>query len=124
MESVGDRIRNKRIELGMTQDDLAKKVGYKNRSSINALEKSTVIPIKKLTAIANALDVEPSYLMGWEKPEYKTGEIAEPPAQYHYGLSYEDYMNQIYKDLVFIEKQGDEAIIKSVYHYIEAIVKK
>ena len=29
--SVGKRIRDKRIELNMTQDELAKKVGYKSR---------------------------------------------------------------------------------------------
>lgn len=35
---VGNIIRQRRIELGMTQDELAQKLGYKSRSSINKIE--------------------------------------------------------------------------------------
>ena len=35
---IGDRIRKKREELGMSQEELAKKIGYRSRSSINKIE--------------------------------------------------------------------------------------
>ncbi len=67
---IGERIKQRREELGMTQEDLAKKVGYKSRSSINKMEiDGRGIPQKKLHAIAKALRVTPAYLMGWEDEE-------------------------------------------------------
>ena len=36
--STGDRIRARREQLGMTQDELAHKLGYKSRSSVNKIE--------------------------------------------------------------------------------------
>ena len=39
MTTIGDRIKSRREELGLTQDDLALKLGYKSRSSINKIEK-------------------------------------------------------------------------------------
>ncbi len=64
--TVGERIRNRRIELGMSQDELAKKVGYKSRSSVNKIEMSRDLPLTKVQKMANALDVSPGFLMGWE----------------------------------------------------------
>ena len=64
--TVGERIKKKRLELGMTQDELAKKAGYKSRSSINKIECSRDLPIKKVKKVAAVLECTPSYLMGWE----------------------------------------------------------
>ena len=65
--TVGDRIRALRQSIGMSQDELAKKVGYKSRTSINKIELSRDIPLDKVQAIAFALDVPPSVLMGWKE---------------------------------------------------------
>ena len=35
---IGERIKLRREELNLSQDELAKKVGYKSRSSINKIE--------------------------------------------------------------------------------------
>lgn len=60
------RIRRRREELGMSQDELAKKLGYKSRSSINKIEKGeNDIPQSKIAAFAEALGTSPEYLMGW-----------------------------------------------------------
>lgn len=64
---IGNKIRKKREELGMTQDELAKKLGYKSRSSVNKVENSREIPMKKVKLYANALDLSVPFLMGWEK---------------------------------------------------------
>ncbi len=66
LEDLGKRIKDKRIELNMTQEELAKKVGYTSRSSINKIELGLVdLPQSKITMIAQALDVSVAYLMGW-----------------------------------------------------------
>lgn len=36
--AIGDRIKRRREELGLSQEELAKKVGYKSRSSVNKIE--------------------------------------------------------------------------------------
>lgn len=64
---IGDKIRNRRIELGMTQEELAKKLGYKSRASINKIELGqTDITQSRIVDFARVLDTTPAYLMGWE----------------------------------------------------------
>ena len=61
---IGNRIKNKRVELNMTQEELALKSGYTSRSSINKIELGLVdIPQSKIASIATALDVSPAYLL-------------------------------------------------------------
>ena len=66
MNSIYDRIKHKRIELNMTQEELAYKLGYKSRSAINKIEKGLRdINQSQVMAFANALQCTPAYLMGW-----------------------------------------------------------
>lgn len=68
MDKIGERIRKKRESLHMSQDELAEKVGYKSRSSINKIEvDGRSVPANKLKDIADALFTTPAYLMGWEE---------------------------------------------------------
>lgn len=68
---IGDRIRQRRLEMNMSQDELARKVGYKSRSSINKIESDgRGLPQSKIVAFAKALDTTPAALMGWlDEPE-------------------------------------------------------
>lgn len=67
--NIGDRIRYRREELNMSQDELAQKLGYKSRSSINKIEKNIRnLTQSKIKAIADALDTTPSFIMGWSEP--------------------------------------------------------
>ena len=68
MTTIGDRIKARRIELDMSQDELARLVGYKSRSSINKIESDgRLLPQRKIMEIANALNTTPAYIMGWEE---------------------------------------------------------
>ena len=61
-------IKNRRQELGLSQEDLAKKVGYKDRTSIAKIEAGKVdLSQSKIIDFANVLNISPSELMGWEK---------------------------------------------------------
>lgn len=64
--TIGQRIRARREELNMTQEELAKKLGYANRSSVNKVETSREVSMKKIDAFAKALNTTTAYLMGWE----------------------------------------------------------
>lgn len=67
------RIRKCREELGLSQEELAQKMGYKSRSSINKIEMGeNDIPQSKIVQFARALNTTPAYLMGWEdNPDQK-----------------------------------------------------
>ena len=67
MEQVHKNIKKRRLELGMTQRELARLAGYENRSSIARIERGDHdLPQSKIEDIARALKVTPSYLAGWE----------------------------------------------------------
>ncbi len=67
MKSTGSQIKFCRERLDLTQEELAKKLGYKSRSSINKIELGeTDITMSKVEEFAKVLDVSPSYLVGWD----------------------------------------------------------
>ncbi len=70
MNDLGKRIRQRRIELGLTQEELAKRVGYTSRSSVNKIEiGKNLLTQPKIITFANALQTTPSFLMGWNDTE-------------------------------------------------------
>ena len=63
---IGKRIKAKRIELGMTQEDLANKLGYKSKTTIAKIENGTNdITQSRVVDFANVLNTTPACLMGW-----------------------------------------------------------
>ena len=62
--TVGEKIRARRLELGMTMDDLGRAIGVQ-RSAINKHEKGLITDLKRSTiaALANALNVSVFYLL-------------------------------------------------------------
>ncbi|RGE09917.1 helix-turn-helix transcriptional regulator [Desulfotomaculum sp. OF05-3] len=66
MPEIGKRIRIRREELGITQEELASKLGYKSKTTIAKIENGTNdIVQSKVIEFAQALDTTPAYLMGW-----------------------------------------------------------
>lgn len=65
MSIIANRIRALRESLGMSQDELAKRVGYTSRSSVAKVEAGEVdLTQTKIMAFAKALNTTPTYLMG------------------------------------------------------------
>lgn len=64
--TIGARIKKRRLELGLSQEEVALKAGYKSRSSINKLESSRTLPLSKVEKMAHALECTPGFLMGWD----------------------------------------------------------
>ena len=68
--TIGERIRQRREELELSQEELAVKLGYKSRSSINKIERGQQnLTQRKISAIAAALNTTPSYIMGWNEED-------------------------------------------------------
>ena len=75
--TIGQRIQERRKALGMSADELAKKLG-KDRSTIYRYEKGDIerFPLDILEPIAKVLNTTPAYLMGWDKKEKDNNTIA------------------------------------------------
>ncbi len=67
MTTIGERIKNRRIELGLSVEELASLLG-KNRATIYRYEGDEIenLPITILEPLARVLQTSPTYLMGWD----------------------------------------------------------
>lgn len=70
---IGERIKQRRLELGYTADALAKLLN-KNRATIYRYENGDIenMPIDVLEPLAKALNTTPAYLMGWTDSQQST----------------------------------------------------
>ena len=64
---VHDRIKLRRLELGLTLKDVSKKLGVAE-STVSRYETEDIknMGIDKIEKLAQALDCSPGYIMGWE----------------------------------------------------------
>ena len=75
MSVLSVRIRQRREELGMSQEELAARMGYRSKSSITKIEKGVNdIPQNKIEDFAAALHTTPAWLLGLEEER-----VAAPP---------------------------------------------
>lgn len=69
MSSIYERIKQRRNELGLTVEELANRMGYKDKSSISKIENGKAdIPTSKVVAFAKALETTTAYLLGADTP--------------------------------------------------------
>ena len=115
--TAGERIRQKRKELNLSQDDLAKKVGYKSRSSIQKIECARKLPLNKVEVMAHALNCTPGFLMGWEDEE---GNKAEQPE----ASEVDTEESARAKMLMEIFKNSDPVLQESIVNLLTATLPK
>lgn len=66
--TLGERIRERRKELGLSQLDLAIRLGNKSRASVCTVETNKEdLTTDRIRKYAEALQTTPAYLMGWEE---------------------------------------------------------
>ena len=64
---IGEKIRNRRMELGWSQRDLAAKMGYTNNSTIAKIEQGkTDVTQSRVIQFSKVLNVPSAYLMDWD----------------------------------------------------------
>lgn len=69
--TTGQKIKALRLRNGLTQEQLAHKLGYKSKATINHIEKDRDRPISIIKNIAIILETSPAYLMGWQRDPEK-----------------------------------------------------
>lgn len=69
---LAEKVRSRRCELNLSQEELAKRMGYSSRTSINKIENGRPCSQKIIARLADALNTTPSYLMGWEDNQKET----------------------------------------------------
>lgn len=66
--TTADRIKNRRMELGLTQLEVAKRLGLTTKAAVSKMEnKGDNIKLSTVEKYAVALDCSPAYLMGWDE---------------------------------------------------------
>lgn len=114
MLQLYSNIRKKRLELGMSQEELALKTGYKDRSSVAKIEKGLVdLSQTKIKLFAEALGTTEPDLIGYEENlETDTDFIAKL------------MMDKDLIDHVKVLIEMDNSDKKSVFDMIDFLAKK
>lgn len=107
MTTIGKRIKLQRKHVGLTQEALAEKLGYRNKTSITKIENGTNdIPQSKLYAFANALDTSVSYLIGWNEDENSNSSTNVFPIRFKTLRAEKKLTQQILSDKLKISKSS------------------
>ena len=119
---VGQRIKQRRKELGLSQDELAKKIGYKTKGAISYFENGLRSPdFEVVQKIAEALNTDLKYFWVGQEPTNVKWSNDDIPNKYQAGIPYEwelsdsvisktDKLNFI-KELKRVLKSKNESII-------------
>ena len=72
-QNIGEKIKQRRLELHMSLEDVARQIGVA-KSTVYRYETEATrsVGLDKVDAQAKALQVSPGYLMGWEEKESDT----------------------------------------------------
>lgn len=114
LKHLGRRIRLCRENMHMSQETLAKLLGYKSKSSINKMESGiNDIPQSTLKQIADILHTTPTFLI-----DGKTPEPAKP-------INLHDLLES--SQVMFFSKNGkpiSEQVRNEIKNYIEYVLSK
>ena len=121
---IGAIIRRRRIELGLSQEELAERCGFKSKSSINKMEAGVQgLPQSKIIAVAKALETTPGYILGWEgveenqQQEYYTDEVTAQIAE-------DMATNPDLKMLYDVQRDMDPEDLQAMYSMAMALKRK
>jgi len=111
--NIGQRIKQKRIERGWSQREMADRMGYGNNSTIARIEAGKVdIPQSRIIQFADVLGVSVAYLMGWEE------QVEADPvgmAERHFEIIMDEDITDIFDDFKKLNDK-QKAIVKDLIH--------
>lgn len=121
--TIGERIKERRKQLGLTVDELSERLG-KNRATIYRYESNEIekLPTTVLEPLAKVLETTPAYLMGWEEES----PIKQKSNSFPELSKNEQEMMDIFKELTPTQqgKLIERARVMSEDNEIEAINKE
>ena len=73
---IGEKIKQRRLQLGWSQRDLATKMGYKDNSTLVRIEQGKVdVQQSRIVQFSQVLGVSIAWLMDWEEAEKKNDQL-------------------------------------------------
>lgn len=136
MEQLYINIRKFREMRGMSQQELADKAGYNDRSSIAKIESGKVdLPKSKISDFARALNVSEQKLLGYTFSIEMEKEIENyenwlekygPPDEYYENMA-KDFVFDLDEDkalLINMVKNSDNDTVKRILEYAQFIAQK
>lgn len=113
MTNIGKNILNRRKELNLTQEELAIRMGYKSKSTINKIETGiNDIPQSKIVKFAEVLQTTPADLMGWKE---KIEEAPVKMAERHIEIIMDEDISDIFDDFKKLDSK-QKKMIKNLIH--------
>ena len=112
--TLGQRVRKRREELGLSQTELSDKLGFKSRSSLNKIEMDVQAPRQQMIkALADALDTTVLYILGIdEETEENEKELCKLFSLCHGSTAYETV--QRFLELDANDRQAVRTMIESL----------
>lgn len=76
--TTGEKIKQRRLELGWSLRELAKRMDYANQSTVSRIEKGEIdIPQSKVVKFAEVMGTTVAFLMDWEEEQKKNNTQAD-----------------------------------------------
>ena len=121
--TVGDRIRKHRELSGISQTDLAEKIGV-SKQTLYKYEKNVItnIPSDKIEEIAKVLNVSESCLMGWENKEIELINEEEKGKSLAKLIANENMLDAVVK-LSKLQPEDKEMVVNLINSLYEKIKK-
>lgn len=121
--TIGERIKEKRIEMNLSQEELANKMGYKSKTSIFKVEQGvTDLPLSKVEEFAKVLKTTASYLMGWDDEKKEWTRLKEALLIQNMDISELAEKTEIKKTrLIRLLSNADKANTTDVYFIAKAL---
>lgn len=117
MTNIGNKIKERREALGLSQDELAEMMGYKSRSTIAKIEKGVNdVTQTNIVKFAKVLKTTPAYLMDWEKEQQKNDIITDVIIRLRADSDFLSVVEKVYKIT-------DKEQLQSVERMLSAFLK-
>lgn len=105
---IGKRIKEKRLELGISQEELAKRLGLKSKSTICKIERGEDnLTADTVNKYADALNCSPLLLMGWEEEDG----IPENAKLIDISKEHLDKALELYHEIYSLPQKDQDAIL-------------
>ncbi len=111
--TIGQRIRQRRIELGLSADDVAEKLG-KNRATVYRYESDAIknLPISILVPLADVLNTTPGDLMGQDRDDEISEASSRAAALDAMSSYYPDHYVRAVKLYEMLSEENQEKTLK------------
>ena len=113
--TIGERIRNARLSIDMSQVELAKKAKT-TKQNIYKYETGIItnIPSDKIEAIADALEVPAAHLMGWDNKE----KLSNSTSDFLIMVNESPKLKQLIRDFNALTPNQQETVLALIHSMI------